>query len=65
MKHKLVTIGYIRRQRCYLDVPREDAMRRYQESTGEDAHNVNEFEFVDEFSACDAFPAPMKVWDFK
>jgi len=50
MKHKLIVIGVTGRQRCYLDVDREEAIRRYRERDDaiEEA-KVFEIEFDDEF----------------
>jgi hypothetical protein len=31
MKNRLVVIGFLSSYRCYLNVPREEAIRRYRE----------------------------------
>lgn len=67
MKNKLITIGWTGTKRCYLNVPREEAVRRFvksemygYETTEEIALTtaeslVEEFEFDDEFGAYDAW----------
>lgn len=58
-KHRLVCIGWLGDFACYLDVPREEAMRRYRAENPEtqpDDVRVTEFEFEDEFYAYEAGP---------
>ena len=54
--NRLVVIGIIGLKRCYLNVSREDAVRRYEAAEGQKAEHVQEFEFTDEFGAYDAWP---------
>lgn len=52
--HTLVVIGPIGGKRAYLDLPREEAVRRYREECGDESYevdNILEFEFEDAFSA--------------
>jgi glucuronate isomerase len=65
-RHRLVLIGPVGDRRAYLDVPRHEAIRRYQQEQicfeGDRAPapadlDVREFEFTDSFSAYDAWPA--------
>ena len=50
MKHTLVLIGWLGTKRAYLDIPREEAIRRYKESDGDiDEEHIEEFTFTDEF----------------
>lgn len=59
MKNKLIVIGYITNWRCYLNVTKEEAIRRYCESenipfnecTEEFGVEIREIEFLDEFGA--------------
>jgi hypothetical protein len=63
-KNKLISIGWLGVKRCYLNVPREEAIRRYardeydgnpgitDESLTKD-RLIEEFEFDDEFHAYD------------
>lgn len=53
MKNKIVSIGYLGFKRCYLNVSKEEAIRRYIEAEGELQGDVEEFEFVDEFYSYD------------
>ncbi|MBI4020717.1 MAG: hypothetical protein HY369_00575 [Candidatus Aenigmarchaeota archaeon] len=58
--HRLVVVGLIGLKRAYLDIPREEALRRYMESEHEFteakiADNVLEFEFTDEFGVYDVY----------
>ena len=70
MKNKLIVIGWLGHKRCYLNVSRNEAVRRYVEqemhgweTTAEIAQMrqttaesmTEEFEFDDEFSAYDAW----------
>lgn len=58
VKHTLVVVGYIGCKRAYLDVSREEAVRRYRESEHEDEvdlRRVKEIEFTDEFRAYDVW----------
>lgn len=58
-KHTLVVIGFMSCKRCYLDVPEQEARRRYLASEGEDGlgghETVKILEFDDEFSAYDVW----------
>lgn len=58
MTNKLISIGWLGDQRVYLNVTREEAMRRYEESEDEPAEETTilEFEFEDEFLAYDVSP---------
>lgn len=58
VKHKLITIGWLGGKRAYLDVSREEAIRRYTEAEGNepDEQHIEEFEFVDEFYTYEAGP---------
>lgn len=57
MNH-LITIGYIGIMRAYLNVPRDEAIRRFiesEESDIETAENtIHEFDFNDEFKVYSA-----------
>lgn len=70
MKNKLVVVGWLGVKKCYLNVPREEAIDRYVKSelagyeTPEQIQKMRkdvaamwteEFEFDDEFSAYDAW----------
>lgn len=61
-KHSLVSIGSPPERVCYLDVPREEAVRRYVDTIGstverlERGRQVTEFEFEDSFRVSDAWP---------
>ena len=57
----LIVIGWLGCKKCYLNVSREEAIRRYKidDRTGEDEWtaiegDIIEFQFEDEFSAYDA-----------
>ena len=58
-KNKIISIGFLGGQKCYLNISREDAVKRYAESEGStidevlSGYTVKEFEFEDEFSAYD------------
>jgi hypothetical protein len=58
-KHHLVVIGCTGIRRCYLDVPLEEATRRFlasEERTALDSSDyVDEFDFDDEFGCYDAW----------
>lgn len=65
MKNKLISIGWLGIKRCYLNVSREEAIKRYVEEAENsilddiDEHYlvrndlIEEFDFDDEFSAYD------------
>ncbi len=56
MKHTLVLIGYTGGKQAYLDVPRDEAIRRHQASGWSfEPSLLDEFEFTDEFSVYDAW----------
>lgn len=63
LKHSLTVIGWMGTKTCYLDVPREDAIRRFLRDNPEhspdevDPQLVEEFEFDDEFHAYSAWAA--------
>ncbi len=62
MKHTLVVIGKIGNRRCYLDVSRDEAVRRFCASEEVDiedigGYRIREFAFDDEFAAYDAYEA--------
>ena len=60
--NKLISIGYLGCMSVYLNVSREEAIRRYRESDGMQDHEVIEegriceFEIYDEFSAYAVHP---------
>jgi len=62
-KNTLVVIGWLGMRQCYLNIPREEAIRRYCAARDDDPANiennpeglVDEFEFTDTFSAYDAY----------
>lgn len=62
MKHTLHVIGYLGGKTCYLDIPLEEAKRRYEKSEETSINgefiDVKTFEFEDEFWAYD-------VWFFE
>lgn len=55
--NKIISIGWTGIKRCYLNVPKEEAIRRYCESDGisidkfDEHDSIEEFEFIDEFGA--------------
>ncbi len=53
MKHKLIMIGYLGGFNAYLDVDKDEAIRRYL-LENEEVINIKEFEFDDEFMVYDA-----------
>ncbi len=62
MSNTLIVIGYLGIRRCYLNVEREEAITRYcayynytRDEFDEQAENVDEFTFEDEFEAYDAY----------
>ncbi|MEQ1950961.1 hypothetical protein [Mesorhizobium sp. CN2-181] len=64
MKNKLIVIGWLGVKQCYLNVSREEAIRRYVEKKDSSSVDetylkqfdlIEEFEFGDEFSAYDAW----------
>jgi len=63
MKNKLIIIGIKGNYRCYLNIPREEAIRRYiysEDSNEEDflinyLHTLKEIEFDDVFGAYSIF----------
>jgi hypothetical protein len=57
-QHTLVAIGYHGSMQCYVDVPREEAIRRYCEAEGTvvlHGEYVREFTFIDTFGAYDVW----------
>lgn len=65
MKNKLVVIGYLGGKTCYLNMPREEAIKLYNEANSEANSNIStddpdirvtEFEFDNVFAAYDAYP---------
>lgn len=60
---RLIAIGYTGDRRCYLNVSREEAVRRYEESEGRPITDptihdtIQEFEFVDEFRTYEVWEA--------
>lgn len=62
MKNKLIVIGYLGIKKAYLNISREDAIKRYTDQEGLDMEyesrlidEVQEFEFNDEFGVYDAW----------
>lgn len=56
MNH-LIVIGYLGASLAYLNVPMEEARRRYEEEEGPiTGEPITEFEFEDEFSVYAAYP---------
>lgn len=57
--NKLVTVGYLGCKRAYLNVSREEAVRRYCAADGverlTEVEYVEEFTFDDEFGVYDAW----------
>jgi hypothetical protein len=59
--NRLVVIGWLGTQRCYLNISREEALRRYHAAEGtaltalSDEPPISEFEFDDEFAAYAAY----------
>lgn len=58
--NKITCIGYLGIKRCYLNVSREDAVKRYLEALGEECLDggekvITEFEFTDEFGTYDVY----------
>ena len=54
MKHKLVLIGFLGDFTAYLDVPQDEARRRYIANGGGATDGLKELEFDDQFYAYDA-----------
>jgi hypothetical protein len=55
-KHTMVVIGWLGFKRVYLDVPPDEAVRRYRETEGGDPPtDIDVFEFTDEFGAYDVW----------
>jgi hypothetical protein len=56
MKHKLVLVGFLSSYTAYLDVPEEEALRRWHEDDGEFViqPTVKVIEFDDEFNVYNA-----------
>ena len=65
MTNTLVAIGYLGGMRVYLNVPREEAERRFHEETGDYADDgaVKEIEFGDVFEAYDIWEASESIPD--
>jgi hypothetical protein len=59
-KHTLVVIGFMGRQIAYLDIPREEAERRYRAANDGGLDVVGVLEFDDEFECYDV---PDAKWD--
>lgn len=62
MKNKLYVIGFIGIKKCYMNIPKQEAIERYCKENDLDAatfdeESVDEVEFDDEFEAYD-------VWEF-
>lgn len=57
MRHTLIVIGWIGDKRAYLDVTREEAIRRFTESeeVAPKDDEIGEFTFTDEFNVYDAW----------
>lgn len=57
--NRLVIIGCLSVRRAYLNVSREEALRRFLESENrgvlDDTEEISEFEFEDEFGVYDAW----------
>ena len=55
----LIVIGWLGVRRAYLNVSREEAIRRYMEAEGEEdpppPERITEFSFEDEFGCYDAY----------
>lgn len=58
MKNKIISIGYLGSKKCYLNISREEAIRRYkiyhlicEDDELEDGIDIDEFEIEDEFEA--------------
>ena len=55
--NKIIHIGFMGLQSCYLNVSKEEAIKRYKKdndiSDDEQMYDVREFEFDDEFEAYD------------
>ena len=56
--HRLIVIGYMGTKIAYLDMPRAEALQRYQEEEGDlpPTEYIEEFEFVESFWCYDAKP---------
>ncbi len=54
MKNKLIVIGWLGAKKCFLNVTKEEALRRYKEANPHETHFcIEEHEFEDEFGAYD------------
>jgi len=55
--HKLTVIGWLGVKRAYLDVSREEAIKRYEVNEGHtpDDTMIKQFVFSDEFGVYDAY----------
>lgn len=53
--NKIIVIGYLGIKRCYLNITKEEALKRYIDENGHDfeVEDIEEFEFKDEFSVYD------------
>lgn len=54
MKNRLVVIGWMSSKRCYLNVPKDEALRRFNESDDgpfAEGMGFDELEFDNEFGA--------------
>jgi hypothetical protein len=64
MKNRLIVIGWLGIKTCYLNVDREEAIRRWCKQEGISVINefehrlLQQFEFDDEFGAYDAWDLP-------
>ena len=60
--HTLIEIGYLGNRKCYLDIPRDEAIKRYESKHGKielrsKQLQINEFAFKDEFNAFEVWTA--------
>lgn len=62
MKHTIVAIGILSAKRCYLDIPKEEAIERYRAEEKldqldwegmEDTISIEEMDITDEFTVYD------------
>ncbi len=62
MKNRLISIGWMGVKQCYLNVPREEAIRRYLADCPNEGPEVVAEGYIEEFEFDDEFGA-YAVWD--
>jgi hypothetical protein len=62
MKNKLIVIGWMGVKTAYLNVPEEEALRRWLQSNSATREDIEDFDFVQEFDFEDEFGV-YDAWD--